>query len=128
MQLDNFTRHYLIAALWSSVDDNDNPLDASYGLNDFAPTAVYKAKADCRKFQLENAPLLAGAYPLYAPHPDAPTPECSAGHDFWLTRNGHGAGFWDRGLGPIGDRLADAARAFGEAYLYVGDDNLLYFS
>ena len=28
-------------------------------------------------------------------------------HDYWLTRNGHGVGFWDRGLGPVGDRLID---------------------
>jgi hypothetical protein len=40
--------------------------------------------------------------------------EC-AGHDFWLTRNGHGAGYWDRGLGALGERLSDAARAYGEA-------------
>jgi hypothetical protein len=39
--------------------------------------------------------------------------ESYAGHDFWLTRSGHGAGFWDRGLGALGDRLADAARVYG---------------
>ena len=39
--------------------------------------------------------------------------EARAGHDFWLTRSGHGAGFWDRGLGALGDRLSDAARAYG---------------
>lgn len=37
------------------------------------------------------------------------------GHDFALTRNGHGAGFWDRGYGPVGDRLTDAAESYGEA-------------
>lgn len=36
------------------------------------------------------------------------------GHDFILTRNRHGAGFWDRGLGERGERLADAARAYGQ--------------
>ena len=36
-----------------------------------------------------------------------------AGQDFWLTRSGHGAGFWDRGLGDLGERLSDAARAYG---------------
>lgn len=34
-------------------------------------------------------------------------------HDFALTRNGHGAGFWDRGLGEVGDRLTEAAKAHG---------------
>lgn len=38
-----------------------------------------------------------------------------AGHDFWLTRNGHGAGFWDRGLGALGDRLTAAAKTYGSA-------------
>ena len=26
-----------------------------------------------------------------------------ASHDFWLTRNGHSTGFWDRGTGALGD-------------------------
>ena len=41
------------------------------------------------------------------------------GHDLWLTRNGHGAGFWDRGLGELGERLSEAARSLGEAYAFV---------
>ena len=49
-----------------------------------------------------------------------------AGHDFWLTRNGHGAGFWDRGLGQLGDDLTDAAKSFGSCDAYVGDDNSIY--
>ena len=35
----------------------------------------------------------------------------------WLTRNRHGAGFWDRGLGRVGDILTEVAHSFGEAYL-----------
>lgn len=44
------------------------------------------------------------------------------GGDFALTRNRHGAGFWDRGYGEVGDRLTEAAHAFGEAWLIVTDD------
>jgi hypothetical protein len=43
------------------------------------------------------------------------------GHDFALTRNGHGAGFWDRGLGELGDRLTTAAKVYGESSVYVND-------
>ena len=45
-----------------------------------------------------------------------------AGHDFWLTRTGHGAGFGDRDLGEVGDRLAEHARSAGDrdVYLYRG--------
>ena len=35
------------------------------------------------------------------------------GHDFCLTRNGHGAGFWDRGLGHLGEYLTEASKSFG---------------
>ena len=53
------------------------------------------------------------------------------GMDLWLTRNGHGAGFWDRKLGSyngynIGDCLSEACKMLGESYLYEGDDGLLY--
>lgn len=47
------------------------------------------------------------------------------GHDFWLTRNRHGAGFWDRGLGEVGRKLTDAAHAYGDAYLYLGDNGYI---
>ena len=35
------------------------------------------------------------------------------GHDFILTANGHGAGFWDRGLGARGDRLTENCKPYG---------------
>lgn len=40
------------------------------------------------------------------------------GHDFSLTRNHHGAGFWDRGYGELGDWLTRCAQSFGSASLY----------
>lgn len=42
-----------------------------------------------------------------------------AGHDFWLTRNGHGVGFWDRpeiyGANRV-QRFTEIAESFGESY------------
>lgn len=50
------------------------------------------------------------------------------GHDIWLTRNGHGAGFFDRGYdSDIEERLMNAAQKLGESYPYQGDDGRLYF-
>ena len=54
------------------------------------------------------------------------------GHDFLLTRNHHGAGFWDRA--PTGDKRHDRtgqkltaiARTFGEQDAYLGDDGLIH--
>lgn len=45
-----------------------------------------------------------------------------AGHDFWLTRQGLGTGFWDRSddVWPeeVRDCLTARARELGEAYVY----------
>jgi hypothetical protein len=52
-----------------------------------------------------------------------------AGHDLWLTRNRHGAGFWDRPE-MYGEEMAKEMTAFshgmGELHLIVGDDKKLY--
>jgi len=37
------------------------------------------------------------------------------GHDLYLTRDHHGVGFWDRGLGELGDYLTSVAHALGES-------------
>ena len=50
------------------------------------------------------------------------------GHDLWLTRNGHGVGFWDRGLGAQGDSLTAICEALGEVWSYVGDDDQLHIT
>lgn len=48
------------------------------------------------------------------------------GHDFILTRNGHGTGFWDRGLDEIGDRLTKWAKTFGSIEsLYIDTQNCI---
>lgn len=48
------------------------------------------------------------------------------GHDFILTRNGHGTGFWDRGLGEIGDTLTKWAKTFGSIdSLYIDTQNCI---
>jgi hypothetical protein len=46
----------------------------------------------------------------------------SFGHDFWLTRNRHGAGFWDRGLGELGNQLSGRAKMCGSVNVDA-DDN-----
>lgn len=44
-----------------------------------------------------------------------------AGHDLWLTRNGHGAGFWDRGR-EHGDRLSSWAHSMGSSDVWIDAD------
>lgn len=127
-ELDEFTCAYIEASLWSSNDESDDsggkPLDTNYDVDDIAPDALTTIIADCQKFQSDNAADLALAYDLYPQREWSP--ESQAGHDFWLTRNGHGVGFWDRGIGEVGDRLTEASNKCGEVHLYVGDDGAIY--
>lgn len=117
---DPFFEAYVECALWSSCDDGGESLDSWYGVDDIAPETLAEMHEQCEDFKEDNAQTLEDAYsrPGYD--------EARAGHDFWLTRNGHGAGFWDRGLGDIGERLTKAAKVYGGVDLMVGDDGLIY--
>jgi len=112
--MDKFTKAYIECALWASQDDSGEPLDSNYSINDIAPDTLASMTEDCKDFQDANAELMEGLDPE----------QC--GHDFWLTRNGHGAGFWDRGLGEIGEKLTDQAQAYVGCDLYVGDDGKVH--
>lgn len=51
------------------------------------------------------------------------------GHDLWLTRNRHGAGFFDRGYDDETEKLLiDASHKLGEVDLYINDNMKLSFS
>lgn len=114
-KLDDFTSAYVFCLLWVEHDGDGEPLDAKYSVEDFAPEAMEKIKEDCNDFQWANKNDL-----------DEWGDMADAGHNFCLTRNGHGTGFWDRGRGELGDRLSQACKPYGEMNAYVGDDELLY--
>lgn len=115
--LDDFTIAYIECALWSTFEEDEN-----LGFDNLHPDTLSAIKADCLWFQEENAEDITDANYNHARWSD----DEMAGHDFWLTRNGHGAGYWDGELGDTGDRLTEASRRFGEVCLYVGDDGIIY--
>jgi len=121
-RLDTFTRQYMETALWSSTDNADDsggePLDKNYGIDDIAPETRDKMIDDCIDFQQRYRYMLDNAYG------EGGIDSGRAGHNFWLSRNGHGAGFFDDNL----DDLQKAAESYGEFYLYVGDDGMIYGS
>lgn len=49
------------------------------------------------------------------------------GMDIWLTRNGHGSGFFDHNYDNE-DILEQTAKELGSSDIYIGDDAKLYFS
>ena len=108
----DFAKGYIHAALWSSTDENGEPLEDKNVSVLSLPTIL----SDCWDFQTANAELLK----------ESGLAEDAQGHDFWLTRNGHGAGFWDRGLGVVGTKLTAAAKVYSSVDLWVdaeGDVN-----
>ena len=120
MSLQEFTLRYIETALWSSMDESDpetggEPMDRNYGLEDIAAPALELINADCGKFY--------NAYLEIVPDGD----DGLAGHDFWLTRNGYGAGFWDGDWPePEASELTALSEQFGECDLYVGDDGQIW--
>lgn len=112
-----FVDAYLEAALWSSSDADEEYLDKNYGVEDFAQEAINKSVKESNDFIRANLKDL-----------ESVGDKSQHGHDFWLTRNGHGAGFWDRGYGEVGKRLSEMSRPYGTANVYVGDDGKLYIS
>jgi hypothetical protein len=124
---------YTQAALWSSPcngwADHDERceegcceslLSIGYVASDIAPDSRASMAEDVRAFVSGCEEARPDVFAGIAPE--------QIGHDFWLTRNGHGAGFWDRGLGERGQWLTDMAKPYGEAILYVGDDGRVHYA
>ncbi len=109
MSLSDFTDAYIECALWSSTDDNGNPLEDHEG--ELSDETRAQMETDCEAFYLDNEEDLE----------ESGLSDERAGHDFWLTRNRHGAGFWDDGNGEVFQRLTANSHAYGSIDLYVGD-------
>lgn len=119
-----FFTAYVEAALWSSTGPDDAPLDQDHDASDIAPETLDRMLADCNAFWAAMSGHIADCEAMQA---NLTSPEEQAGHDFWLTRCGHGAGFWDGDWPePHATTLDNAAKAFGNVDLYVGDDGLIY--
>jgi hypothetical protein len=133
--MQNILKSYIECALWSSTDtitaealeleqftnyeigENFN-FDDVFNEDDIAPETL-------KMMESEISDFLAFCKREGIDHSE--WSEAQFGHDFWLTRNGHGSGFWDRGL-AMGETLTEAAKTFGSACLYVGNDALVYQS
>lgn len=113
---------YLACALWSSIGEDDTPLDKDYSVDDISEETRIQSNTDI----LSAIALADNACRDWREF----WTDAQFAHDLWLTRCGHGTGFWDRyssGRGSeIGEALTGIAKNFGNVDLYVGDDNLIY--
>lgn len=120
--LDDFTSGYVETAIWL-LDDEVVSKAGGIGHDDIPKDTLNDMAAECRAFQAANR---ADLDILYAGTADGqPYTAERAGHDLWLTRNGHGSGYWDRDFrgnaaaAAAVDRISKAARALGETELDV---------
>lgn len=111
-----FFAGYVAAALWTCTDDDGTPLDSRYVSGDIASDALAAMQTDCEAFHASHRELWI-----------SDMTDSQAGHDYWLTRNGHGVGYWGRGI-KYGNTLTVIANAASASYLYVGDDSRLYIA
>ena len=111
---------YIDAMIWAETDEDGEPLDENYSDADLAQESVAEISNDCHAF----IDLLDEQDIKWWDEMN----EQQLGHDFYLTRNGHGTGFWDRNYKDekMGEVLTTWAKTFGTQGLYVGDDGLLY--
>ena len=135
--LDEFFENYIEAALWSTNDESDesggDPLDDNYDDTDIDPGTLASLKLECEAFLIEAEPLILEAEELIErgewklPDGSNYSVVAYAGHDFWLTRNEHGCGYWD---GDWPDKIGEALTALSEKFdvinLCVGDDGKIY--
>lgn len=125
MRIDDATWDQLLETLiWQATDDRGKSLDYyGYDRSDIDPDQQEELKARFRAFVRAHET----AIDMYMSHTGLDMTDVA--HDYILTCNGHGAGFWDRcycGKDKCyaGDILSDAARAEGAIELFVQDGSL----
>lgn len=129
LDADTVTEHYLVAQLWTGRIDymtnssefggealDSGELDSVVSSIHELPADIWEhAREDVAAFIEQVEPFL--AYFGELPESAAPFTAEQVGHDFSLTRNRHGAGFWDRGYGAMGQWLTSVSHAMGERSL-----------
>lgn len=78
-----FLDAYLDAMLWTEEERLEKELGSPAGLVDLSFETITRVRKECKRFLTKEVKILINGH------------EEQAGHDFWLTRNGHGAGYWD---------------------------------
>jgi len=114
--LEEFTQSAMETLTWSDSDD-----EISAGEYEIDAETELDFEADCRSWWRR--------FGCFVEACKEHTPG-QAGHDFVLTRNGHGAGFWDGDWRdtPYANMFENGSKAYGEFNLYLGDDGKIYAS
>jgi hypothetical protein len=129
-EIDIATDQAMITLLWSAGDRTDEegnglyPWDSKFTVEDFADGQRAKMREIIAEFMATNVDALVRSGHVIGWQDDR-AKVSMIGHDYILTSGRHGAGFWDRGLGALGDVLTQAAQAtWREWNLYTGEERI----
>jgi len=118
--------------LWSSSDpDTYEPLDSNHGISGIDDSCLKRLESDFNSF-VETATSLIqqklGEFDNLEDFFLFTRPESPLEHDYILTRNHHGAGFWDGDWDEkVSQILTDTSQLKPEIEPYIGDDGKIYF-
>ena len=114
LNIDEILNSYIETAIWAE-ESNENDLKGKT-INDFNEESVANSKIEIYNFikkAQQEAPDELSTYDSKA-----------LGHNLWLSRNGHGAGFFD----DNNDKLQNLARSIKPVDIYLGNDGKVYIS
>ena len=108
-------RGYLRAAIWASDGPDGRPLDGRFRIEDFTGATFEATIGEVQAFLRSAEKELEAIGGQFHEH----------GIDLWLSRNGHGSGFFDRGDGPAYARLQAIAGRMGKRHVQETGDGRL---
>jgi hypothetical protein len=117
----------LVSEYQEAIEFTESNMDGmpAEGEFDYAPETIEKIKVDLIAFMSSIGMQDLQRIANYA----GETFKQMFAYDFWLTRNGHGSGFWDSVCwGEFQDLLTSKAKESKESDAYIGDDGLVYLS
>ena len=118
LPLEPFLQQYRECALWSSCATQTD----EYGNAPYYDETDMKLHAEALKwFESDCKEFISHASKLEVTLDELAYLKHHAGEEFWLTREHHGSGFWDKVNNPLlshtREVLTELSRAFGEASL-----------
>ena len=120
--------------LFSDQDHYGFPLDANYSIKDFEEESLKKLYSEYQQFLSiveekitekigDRWDCIDDFYDLHQPAPN------QTEYDYILTRNRHGAGFWDGDWSSeVSQILTDAAHSQTEFTAVIDDDGKIYLT
>jgi hypothetical protein len=114
LNIDKILNSYIETAIWAEESD-ENDLQGKT-INDVDKESVANSKIEIYNFIKKAQQEASDELSAY----DSET----LGHNLWLSRNGHGAGFFD----DNNDKLQNLARSMKPVDIYLGDDGKIYIS